>query len=51
MTLPRNEEEGTDELVVKIKFFQQTGEVDHTKEEEEAVRTRIKFIKKRGDLT
>lgn len=42
MTLPGNEEEGTDELVVKIKFFKQT---------EEDERTRIKFIKKRGDIT
>lgn len=46
MTLPRNEEEGTEEIVVKVKFFQQTG-----KEESEGTRTRIKFIKKRGDLT
>jgi len=56
LTLPANEEENTDELVLKIKFFDLQPELEEGEEEQqedeflEPKRLRIRFTKKRGDL-
>lgn len=44
LTLAANPEENTSDLVVKVKFFKQSGA-------EEESRTRVKFIRKRGDMS
>ena len=36
---------------MKVKFFKQAVEADATNENEEEPRTRVKFVKKRGDIT
>jgi len=43
LTLNGNPEENTTDLVVKVKFFKQSGA-------DEEARTRVKFIRKRGDM-
>jgi hypothetical protein len=56
MTLPGNEEESTNDLVVKIKIFDLESEKDEGEEEldedeyAEPKRLRVRFTKKRGDL-
>jgi len=56
MTLPGNEEESTDDLVVKIKIFDLDAENEEGEEEvdeddfAEPKRLRVRFTKKRGDL-
>jgi len=56
MTLPGNEEENTNDLVVKIKIFDLESEKEDGEEEqeeddfEEPKRLRVRFTKKRGDL-
>jgi len=55
LTLPGNDEESTNDLVLKIKFFdlqeKQEGEEEVEEDEfEEPKRLRVRFTKKRGDL-
>jgi len=55
LTLPANMEENTDELVLKIKFFELQPEENNEEEEdeddfEEPRRLRVRFTKKRGNL-
>jgi|DEB0MinimDraft_12_1074336.scaffolds.fasta_scaffold35957_3 hypothetical protein len=44
LTLPSSTEEGNSDLVVKVKFFKVNTE------EGQAPRTRVRFVRKRGDL-
>jgi len=56
ITLPGNEEENTEDLVLKVKFFDlqpqnEEGEEEQEEDEfEEPKRLRVRFTKKRGDL-